>query len=216
MWLWCPGSPFATYKTCSSIPAGHDTQCNATKGCAVQQKSSGGSTSSFCTAAFMVKVSQQQQDAWFDRFRALDASVVGSCESVCYLRGIFSCAGIDNLSDNTTAPGSSSSRSSRSSNTGAPGTSSKYLPRSPREAACRGNPSCHWSSESRYCSANLVGSDAWGQAAASAAAQCSALSKDRGTCEGGSSRGTAAVLAARVQQYKNYQQPADSVSGMCA
>jgi hypothetical protein len=88
------------------------------------------------------------------------------------------------------------------------------MPGSPREAACRGNPSCIWSSESRYCSTNLMGSDAWGQAAASAAAQCSALSKDRGTCEGGSPRGSAAVLAARVQQHRNYQQPASS--NMCA
>jgi hypothetical protein len=59
-----------------------------------------------------------------------------------------------------------------------------------------------------------MGSGAWGQAAAGAAAQCSVLSKDRGTCEGGSPSGSAAVLAARVQQYKNYQQPASS--NMCA
>jgi hypothetical protein len=163
----------------------------------------------------MVKMSQPQQDAWFGRFRALDASVVGSCESVCYLRGVFKCAEINSLSDNSTNLGRSSSSSSSSSSpdsvhSAAAGKAMKSMPGSPRGAACSGNPSCSWSSESRYCSTNLLGPGAWGQAAARAAVQCSALSKDRATCERGSPQGSATVLAARVQQYKNYKQPAGS------
>jgi hypothetical protein len=225
-WLWCPNSPFATYKACSSIPAGQDTQCKATKGCAVQLSSSsssggsaGGSGSSYCTAGVMAKMSQQQQTAWFDRFRALDPSVVGSCESVCYLRGVFSCAGINSLSDNSTAPASRSSSAAshqagaaKAAQGAAAKGSAAAAVATPRKAACKRNPSCSWSTESRYCSTNLMGSDAWGQAATAAAAQCSGLSKDRYSCEGGSPKGSAAVLAARVQQYKDYQQPASSTA----
>jgi hypothetical protein len=161
----------------------------------------------------MVKMSQQAAAAWFDRFHALDPSVVGSCESVCYLRGIFnsSCIEINSKSDQSASSASSSSSSgSNPTTTKQAAAAAAAAQASPREAACRQNAFCSWSSASRYCSINLMGADAWGQAAARAAAQCSALSKDRSTCEGGSPQGSASVLAGRVRQYRDYQQPTGS------
>lgn len=62
--------------------------CNRTAGCTFARKDY-----PYCTAAFLTKLNSTQSDAWFNKYRAMDPAVVGSCESMCYLRGLFACTG---------------------------------------------------------------------------------------------------------------------------
>lgn len=187
VWLLCPGAPAAVFKRCSTIANGQDSECRRTPGCAVQKSSDGRNS---CTAAVLLNKTRVEQNAWFDRFRALDPSVVGSCESVCYLKAVFSCAGYNSMEG-----------------------SGRGSTKAAAEAACRENVGCSWSGANSWCTANLFGSDAWGQAAAQAMGSCSALSKDKYTCAGGSLNGT--LQPGRIKRYKDYEQPA-SGSGTCA
>jgi hypothetical protein len=142
--------------------------CTNTKGCALDSKG-------FCTPAFFTGKTQAQKDDWYNKYRAMDPTIHGTCESACYLKGIFGCSSYYSIK-----------------------------PATAQEAACKKNKYCTW--DGSMCQQLLMGTDAWGQAAARAGKLCPTLSKDVNTCRGKSPIG-AIIQTGRVQQYKNWVQP---------
>jgi len=82
------------------------------------------------------------------------------------------------------------------------GCSSYYniKPATAQQAACKKNSFCSW--DGTQCRQLLLGTDAWGQAAAKAGVLCPTLSKDVNTCQRGPIG--AIIQTARVQLYKDW------------
>lgn len=171
-------STFITHTDSLTSAGTYTDTCKRTPGCTTIKD--GGD--SYCKASFLAKLNSTAEAAWYEKYRAFDSAVVGTCEAACYLKQIFSCQA-----------GSQTSNTTLQS----------------ERALCEAKGGyCRWATygsgttSSAYCNQNMLGNDAWGRAVTEAYNACSLLSTNTTTCAAGPV--TSSIQMTRIQTLLDY------------